>query len=136
MTGPMSHQLLNANDRRLLSFILGLYAEDGPIERSQLSVKARGIGIEVARSLLNLKHSGLVEEITQRPGALRRLFGAKTLVLVGPTEAGAAQDAALEQVSGATVGAKIDLEQPESSNTAPVRDAQHALLPAEQPLVP
>lgn len=132
----MSHQLLNANDRKLLNFILDRHAEDGPIERSQLSVKARGIGVEVARSLLNLKNRGLVEEIMQRPGALRRLFGAKTLVLVGPTKAGAAYAASLEQETGATMGTTTDPEPPEGPGAAPVRDDQHAAVPAEQPVVP
>lgn len=122
----MSHPMLNASDRKLLSFILGLHAESGPIERAQLSVKARGIGIEVARALLNLKKHGLVEEITQRPGALRRLFGAKTLVMVGPTETGLAEGAASDGGAGVTAEAR----------SAPDRAKAAEAVPAAAPVAP
>lgn len=83
----MDRQLLDAAERELLGVILDLFAEGGPIARNILSVQARGRGIEVARPLLGLNARGLVEEIEQRPGFFRRLLGARTIVVVCPTEA-------------------------------------------------
>lgn len=114
----MSHQMLNASDRQLLSFILDLHAESGPIERNQLSVKARGVGIEVARALLNLKKQGLVEEVTRRPNAFRRFFGARTLAFVQLTEAGLAQGSSDEApATGEEAPAPV---RPNPAETAPV----------------
>ncbi|MBI1218658.1 MAG: hypothetical protein GC186_08945 [Rhodobacteraceae bacterium] len=122
----MSHKPLDPSDRELLAVLVGLHAERGPITREVLSVEARGRGIEVARPLLNLKFEGLVEETVFRPGLLKRLLGAKSIVLLRPTDAGLA----VGQVAAPDAA---DSAEAPTTGFAPVDDTPMEQRPAAAP---
>ena len=81
---------INPADHDLLTIIVNLHAERGPIARDALSVVARGRGLEFGRALLRLKASSLVEETERRPTLLMRLLGAQSVVYLYSTDTGAA----------------------------------------------
>ncbi|MFC2966905.1 hypothetical protein [Acidimangrovimonas pyrenivorans] len=83
----MQDKQLDRAEFDLLAVIRQIHATQGPVERSALSVTARGQGVEVARPLVRLKQLGLVEEFERRPSFFKRLFGARPMVMLRPTVA-------------------------------------------------
>lgn len=75
-------------EQDLLALMRQLHADRGAMEKSALSVTARGRGLEFGRALAGLKTLGLVEEYEHRPFFLRRLFGARVATMLRVTEAG------------------------------------------------
>ncbi|TMV83798.1 hypothetical protein FGG78_22325 [Thioclava sp. BHET1] len=131
----MTEYQLDRAEQDLLAVIKELFAEAGPIERSALSVEARGRGLEVARPFVRLKGFGLIEEFERKPFFLRRLFGAVPLALVRPTEAGAAYQAAAPQTQPAPKPAPA----PAAAATpapAPVQPEPTAISPLIHPVAP
>jgi hypothetical protein len=82
---------LNRAELDVLEVLRQHHAQHGPVERTVLSVEARGRGLEFGRALARLITLGLAEEFTRKPFFLKRLFGAKPVVLLRPTAAGFAE---------------------------------------------
>ncbi|WP_126976644.1 hypothetical protein [Frigidibacter oleivorans] len=80
----MQQDRLDRAERELLGLIRQLHAAQGPLDPAALSVEAKGRGMELARPLARLKSLGLVEEVAERPGFLRRLFGARPAIRLRP----------------------------------------------------
>lgn len=81
----MNEKTLDQAERDLLAIIDDIRGHRAAADRNRVNVEARGRGIEVGRVLAALKDAGLVEEFEDRPGFLRRLFGAKTRTMLRPT---------------------------------------------------
>jgi hypothetical protein len=94
----MQDKPLDRAERDLLAVLVALHAARGPVARDALSVEARGRGIEFGRALARLKTLALIDERLHRPFFLRRLFGARTVILLQPTAAGIA---ALQEATSA-----------------------------------
>lgn len=80
----MQQDRLDRAERELLGLIRQLHAAQGPLDPAALSVEAKGRGMDLARPLARLKSLGLVEEVAERPGFLRRLFGARPAIRLRP----------------------------------------------------
>ncbi|MGV8987738.1 MAG: hypothetical protein ACOH2H_15810 [Cypionkella sp.] len=136
----MLEKPLNQNELEVLDVLRQLHAKLGPVERTHLSVEVRGRGLEFGRAIARLMTLGLVEEITLRPFFLRRLFGARTAILLQPTPAGLAQgqrpaepDAIDPTATEST--AAVPTDAPLIEMTAPVPDAPIA-EPLPEPQTP
>ncbi|MBK1637018.1 hypothetical protein [Rhodovulum adriaticum] len=117
---------LSPPERALLAVIQQVEAETGRIERDVLSVRAKGRGLEVTRTLAQLVQLGLVEKVQRRPSFLGRLFGGRPVDLLQLTAAGRA---AAEQGAPATAAAQPDPAVPEDAD-----DTETA--PGEEPPAP
>ena len=87
----MLEKPLNRAELDVLEVLRQHHAQHGPVERTVLSVEVRGRGLEFGRALARLITLGLAEEFTRKPFFLKRLFGAKPVVLLRPTAAGFAE---------------------------------------------
>ena len=97
----MHDKPLDPSERHLLKILSDLLAERGFVTRDVLSVATRGRGGEFGRSYAHLKALAMIAEVERRPFVLRRLFGARTLLLVQLTEAGhlALSDGAVQPIA-------------------------------------
>lgn len=124
----------NYMEREVLLLLRRLHEEDGAVTRERLTVMGRGRGLDVARSLMQLKALGLVTVVTKRPPLWRRIFGAKTMEYLHP----AAQPEPVPVEAPAVVaGAPFEAEgalppvMPES--LAPVAEVMVPAIEAEVP---
>lgn len=132
----MPEMPLDRAEQDLLAVLRRLQGERGAVDRDSLSVEARGQGVEVGRPLVRLKALGLVEEVEERPGLLRRLFGAKrrTVIRVLPA-APAPVTATAPRVAPVPVSAPR-AEPPVAAAPAaasPVIEPAPAVAPAPEP---
>lgn len=87
---------------------LAAVLKDGRVERDSLRVLVASRGGDLGRDYIRLRDLWLVEEVEQRPGFFRRLFGAKPKRMVGLTPKGMALAAGAVAV-GAAGEAAVDL---------------------------
>lgn len=117
---------LEKAERDLLTVIVRLHAQRGPINRDVLSVEARGQGLEFGRALSVLRGLGLVEEVQKKPFVLARMLGAKPVAQIRPTTQG------LKLIHGKPVPQPPVAEAVQTPDPAPVAEET---LPPPPPIV-
>ncbi len=131
----MQDKALDRAEQDLLAVIRQLHADQGPVARNVLSVVARGRGLDVALPLRRLRALGLVEEYERRPFFLKRLFGARTVTVVGLTEAGLVADPATVSERAPLAPVEVQAEISAEVIVAPEVPVEAPELPASVPTV-
>lgn len=81
-------ELLPSHQKSTFMLLAEILAQHGPQDRDALRVLMASHGGQLGRDYVRFRELGLIEEVHSRPGFLRRLFGAKTLLVVSLTEKG------------------------------------------------